>query len=244
MTFSYQNTGVKCEGDRGGYNCLLEIENGFLSFQKMGLVAGATGGLVRLAAEAHARKTNEIIRIPLSAITAVEPKSGLMTHQVTVRAVGFPAYVFSFSKRDMKKFLALMPENGSYQPEPPVAVSSQAELPTRPMVAPEPKYRSVTLQVTAGAQAGTSFRLQEGQTMILGRDPARCDVPLGQYGTVSGRHCCLELRETGLTVTDLGSTNGTWVNGVRLIPNHPTSVPDGSELWLAGRNCTFRVTFD
>lgn len=243
MTFSHKRITVKYENDRGFTPCLLEIENGFAVFQKMGAVAGVAGGLVGLVAEMHAKKTNEVVRIPLNQITSVETNMTFVARNVTVRAAGFPAYTFGCSsKKEMEQIAALLRGNGSNNPEPPRAAPAE---PVRPAVkVPEPKLRSVTLQVTAGARAGAAFRLQEGQTAILGRDPSRCNLPLGEYNTISGRHCCLELSKTGLTVTDLGSTNGTWVNGARLLPNQPTAVPDGSELWLAGRKCSLQVKFD
>ena len=235
MTFSYKQIAVKSENDGGYTPCSLEIENGFLTFQKMGAVAGAAGGLVGLIAAEHAKRTNEVVRIPLQYISSVETKDTFWVHQVTVRAAGFPAYTFGCSsKKDMNKLAALLRGKGSNNPEPPRAVPFEVER----------KLQSAVLRVTAGARAGAAFRFQKGQTIILGRDPSRCNLPFGEYNTISGCHCCLELRETGLTATDLGSTNGTWLNGVRLLPNHPTAVPDGSELWLAGKNCTIQVNFD
>ena len=245
MTFSYKQISVKSEYDRGYTPCLLEIENGFLTFQKMGAVAGVAGGLVGLIAYEHAKRTNEVVWIPLSSITAVEPESTAFAKRITVRAIGFPAYTFGCSKKEMKAILALLCGQGRNTPEPPGAVPFDAALPVYPIEnVPEPKPRSVTLWITAGAQSGASFRFQEGQTVTLGRDPSRCTLALAEYKTISGCHCCLELWETGLTVTDLGSTNGTWVNGVRLQPNQPTAVPDGSELWLASKNCTLQVEFN
>jgi pSer/pThr/pTyr-binding forkhead associated (FHA) protein len=55
-----------------------------------------------------------------------------------------------------------------------------------------------------------------------------CDIPLN-FATVSGRHCELEFLEGYWFVRDLGSSNGTHVNGVicsaqRLLPNDVLSV--------------------
>jgi adenylate cyclase len=55
-----------------------------------------------------------------------------------------------------------------------------------------------------------------------------CDVPL-RFGTVSGRHCELEYLEGYWFVRDLGSSNGTRVNGIicsaqRLLPNDVLSI--------------------
>src|SRR5262249_49144290 len=58
--------------------------------------------------------------------------------------------------------------------------------------------------------------------LLLGRQ-SQCDVPLC-YPTVSSRHCELEFKDGYWFVRDLGSHNGTRVNGTlcassRLMPN-------------------------
>ena len=49
---------------------------------------------------------------------------------------------------------------------------------------------------------------------LIGRDPA-CQLRPGS-GLVSGRHCALILRQGGLFLRDLNSTNGTLLDGVAL----------------------------
>lgn len=49
---------------------------------------------------------------------------------------------------------------------------------------------------------------------IIGRSPP-AEILL-EGGTVSRRHCRLDLRQDQLVLTDLGSTNGTYVDGARL----------------------------
>jgi pSer/pThr/pTyr-binding forkhead associated (FHA) protein len=49
---------------------------------------------------------------------------------------------------------------------------------------------------------------------LIGRDPA-CQLRPGS-GLVSGRHCALHLRQGGLFLKDLNSTNGTLLDGVAL----------------------------
>ena len=53
-----------------------------------------------------------------------------------------------------------------------------------------------------------------GDTMVIGRDP-RCDVPL-EFPMVSWHHARLTRTPDGILVEDLGSRNGTYVNGVRI----------------------------
>src|SRR4051794_6199433 len=52
------------------------------------------------------------------------------------------------------------------------------------------------------------------RTWLVGSTP-ECDVVVSKP-TVSGRHCRLSRRPDGYVLEDLGSTNGTFVNGVRI----------------------------
>ena len=56
-------------------------------------------------------------------------------------------------------------------------------------------------------------RFQINSKVIIGRDPS-CDIVL-PLEHLSRQHVCLELRNGQLFARDLGSANGTWVNGHR-----------------------------
>ena len=58
------------------------------------------------------------------------------------------------------------------------------------------------------------FPLEDGRTLTVGRDLA-CDVPILDQG-VSRRHAEISTGAKGITITDLDSRNGTWVNGHRV----------------------------
>jgi len=51
--------------------------------------------------------------------------------------------------------------------------------------------------------------------MLIGRS-RRCDVVLRDSQLVSRRHCRLDPRDTGWFLRDLGSQNGTWIDGERI----------------------------
>jgi serine phosphatase RsbU (regulator of sigma subunit) len=61
---------------------------------------------------------------------------------------------------------------------------------------------------------------------IIGRNPP-ADLVL-EGNTVSRRHCRLELQDGQLRLTDLASTNGTFVNGARL--TEATTLEDGANI--------------
>ncbi|MFZ1086762.1 MAG: FHA domain-containing protein [Terracidiphilus sp.] len=53
-------------------------------------------------------------------------------------------------------------------------------------------------------------------SMEAGRDP-NCDIPLPDLAMVSWRHARFSRTPSGILVEDLGSRNGTYVNGVRVV---------------------------
>lgn len=96
------------------------------------------------------------------------------------------------------------------------------------------------LEFVTGPAAGRSFPVAEGQSLTLGRG-AGCDISLAGAGNVSGTHCVIRMSVGTLTVTDLGSTNGTFVANRRLSANQSVPLTDGAVVCLANQDCTFRV---
>ncbi|MFS8911191.1 diguanylate cyclase [Synechococcus sp. H60.3] len=68
------------------------------------------------------------------------------------------------------------------------------------------------LTVLQGSDRGRTFRL--GETVVVGRSP-QADVQLSDY-TISRQHCQLGKEGESYLLTDLGSLNGTYVNGERV----------------------------
>lgn len=82
--------------------------------------------------------------------------------------------------------------------------------------------------------------MQDNGIVTLGRFDTgtvpNAEIDLIPYGAldrgVSRRHCKIQLRDSQLYVTDLQSTNGTFLAGVRLKPQEPTILRKGDEVLL------------
>jgi pSer/pThr/pTyr-binding forkhead associated (FHA) protein len=79
-----------------------------------------------------------------------------------------------------------------------------------------------------------TFRILPGKIKTIGRASSADFIV--DAGMVSRVHCQLSASATGVEVVDLDSTNGTYVNGIRVAN---TLLKDGDELGV-GR-VTFRI---
>lgn len=92
------------------------------------------------------------------------------------------------------------------------------------------------LTVVQGSGAGTRHPLPEGDTSI-GRDPGNT-VALADP-MVTRRHAVVSVDRGIAHVRDLGSSNGSWVNGVRL--DGPRQLQDGDTLEIGQTRFVFHV---
>jgi pSer/pThr/pTyr-binding forkhead associated (FHA) protein len=79
------------------------------------------------------------------------------------------------------------------------------------------------LKVLAGAKDGTEIPLKRSK-FLIGRS-SECTLRAGS-DAISRRHCVLLTTDTGLSVRDLGSRNGTLVNGVKITTETPLKPGD------------------
>lgn len=111
-------------------------------------------------------------------------------------------------------------------PAPKPAKQSRREKRQR-LAAPATTSRPGRLLVTNGPQVGMAAEVdQAGTYVVIGRS-ADCAIVLDD-DFVSTRHARVVNGENGLYLEDLGSTNGTYVNGRRITA--PTSVGTEDEI--------------
>jgi predicted component of type VI protein secretion system len=71
--------------------------------------------------------------------------------------------------------------------------------------------------------------LAHGKTAI-GRKAGRADVVIQGDGYISSAHVSVEINDDGVYVTDLNSTNGTFIAETRLDPLVPIKVKSGTRI--------------
>lgn len=87
-----------------------------------------------------------------------------------------------------------------------------------------------------GVYAGQVFVLSSG-AQLVGRE-ASCDVPLVNDNTTSRRHATITVSADGYTIRDEGSSNGTFVNGVRI---QEQKLTPGDEIQIGATRFRFEV---
>ena len=94
------------------------------------------------------------------------------------------------------------------------------------------------LQIVSGVRRGLNIPIVAGRPLTVGRKRADLilDDPL-----VSGAHCRIERRSEGFVLLDLGSTNGTMVDG-RLV--REAALKPGSEIAIGGNRMILFVGDD
>lgn len=101
-----------------------------------------------------------------------------------------------------------------------------------------PAGRRLSLAVLDGPDAGQVFRVEKPR-ITIGRSGA--DLTLNDT-EASRVHAALEVREMLITVSDLGSTNGTLVNGDKI--TEPVELSNQSEFQVGATTLMLIVTED
>ncbi len=106
----------------------------------------------------------------------------------------------------------------SSQPVPvtPIQLTATKTMPSTAQVKSaqeEALLRKHKLVLVSGEDKTQRFKVVRASSLI-GRNPA-CDITLNR-ASVSRQHCLLHLTERGIHLKDLGTTNGTKVNGIDL----------------------------
>ncbi len=90
--------------------------------------------------------------------------------------------------------------------------------------------------VSAGPEAGAVRRLQTDGVITIGRNP-RSDLQI-KNSSVSDQHAALRRCADGLTIEDLGSTNGTWISNRSI--TGPSRINANEDARIGSSSVTFK----
>ncbi|MGH7907603.1 MAG: FHA domain-containing protein [Candidatus Binataceae bacterium] len=120
--------------------------------------------------------------------------------------------------------------------KPPEPEPASAAVATPPPLAGVPAFKA-KLSIVRGGRKGQEFALEDGNNLVGRWDPetgAFPEVDLDQddpEAKVSRKHALIRLDSGKITVEDIGSLNGTYVNRQpRLQPGNPVELKTGDEL--------------
>ncbi len=102
-----------------------------------------------------------------------------------------------------------------------------------------PVGSGLRLVATMGTYAGQIYPLTGG-TIEIGRDAANA-IPLPNDTNASRRHATLQLNSAQIMVTDNASSNGTFINGVRIATQTPTPLNPRDELTVGNTRFRFEA---
>jgi hypothetical protein len=113
-----------------------------------------------------------------------------------------------------------------------------------PFPQPQPVPQSNTMgqvRCIKGMAAGQGFRLPPNRKMVIGKNPGKATLVLNE-SYISNVHCTIQYNEGNNTyiVTD-HSTNGTFINGIRMQKEMPTTCPAGTVLMLVNSNIEIKL---
>ena len=136
----------------------------------------------------------------------------------------------------MAAVAALLLRRKRSAPEPPAPSGTAEDAP--PSGGPQdPSGIFVRLEVLQGAYLGQRLEFTLQRELVIGRDPG-CDIPFAD-GSVSRRHSRVFLANDVVYIEDLGSQNGTQLNGSRIEMAHILRSGDA----ITAGDVTFKLKF-
>lgn len=104
-----------------------------------------------------------------------------------------------------------------------------------------PEEHSPQLLILNKAEAGQSFALREYEDFVIGRDPETALYL--QDDAISRRHAMLRRDWSGVTLRDLNSSNGVYINGIRIQANTEVEIHDSDQIGVGHYLLLFRDPF-
>jgi len=118
--------------------------------------------------------------------------------------------------REVHKLLASHEKAGDFLESPAMAVAAKAIASRKDVSSAKPEPKRVFITITQGPRKGKIFVLLEQKIVVFGRANDCFEIMPEDDPTVGRHHFALEVNPPTVGVRDLGSLNGTYVNGHRI----------------------------
>lgn len=93
----------------------------------------------------------------------------------------------------------------------------------------------------SGYYSGKEFKADG--CLYFGRNPQDCNILYpDQVKGISRKHCKIDVAGGGLMLTDLGSSYGTFLNGMKLSPHSAVPIKEGDTFWLGNKENSFTIS--
>ncbi len=237
------------EGTVSRRHAQITIENGLVILMDLGSSNGTQidGSRIGpnqpmpLANNAAVRFGNAVLTVVAPTGAAEAPIMAGAPAILVASAVQVSAPPDAVSEQTLMAPAAGNADQGSAPPEivtslPSEAAVSSGAISTPPSSAGE---RLAVAQLRPVAEGGDSIYIGDG-TIGIGRRTGN-DIIIDGDPYISGRHCDITCDVSGCYLIDLGSTNGTVVNGTRLEPNQKQLLLDGDAVTIGQTEYTFET---
>lgn len=112
-------------------------------------------------------------------------------------------------------------------------------LPNNPKLSASKIQNTVYIVLTDVHIPKNSFKISVNAPIVIGRSRENCQLVVEYDKSVSGRHCAIYVRDGKVMIKDLNSTNGTFVNGDRILVD--TQLISGSTIVLGHLEMRFDI---
>lgn len=117
------------------------------------------------------------------------------------------------------------------------AASKRDRQSARPGLTADPVGQTWTLTAASSSHERYEVPTEGG---VIGKSPSRASIVVSLSPAISRAHCRITPNNGLLTIEDLGSANGTFVNGARVAKGAPVELREGERLRLADVQFTVR----
>lgn len=103
---------------------------------------------------------------------------------------------------------------------------------------PQPEVRTQAATLTLKAADGSAVFVVDRDEYLLGKSSEKVDGVIAGNPAISRVHCKVSCENGVFYITDMGSSNGTFLDGQRLVPSEKVRIGQGNRIRIANMEFT------